>query len=350
MKLPGLFRRGNTGVFYYQPPQVKGVRPPAISLETKSEVVAVQKYHQVVADAGRVFAGGTIRMEAAAFILERRQHSAHTERTSEETQRVLARFTDETGNKPLAAVTHEDVRSFQRRMVDRGLSPATVRSELGRLAGFFTWAKKNGLIDRSPSDGIHYPRTIATRAERYATREERDRIVASVSEKQPDLAMCLWLGFFAGLRKGEILEARRDWVDLPGGVLHVRNTATFITKDKRDRVIRLSRRLAEFLAGALRQGGDGGPDASAHLVRPDLKARKSWRYRYDPKKCFKTHVTAQGLPWVTFHTMRHTFATLHALAGTPLTTIARELGDDVEVTYRHYVGYSREGGHESVTD
>ena len=348
MKLPGLFRRSNTGVYYYQPPQVRGVRPPAISLETKSEEIAVQKYHATVADSQRLFAGGSVRMEAAAFLLERRRHGAHTARTSEESERTLVRFAEQVRNRPLASIGHDDVRAFQAAMVGRGLSPATVRSEMGRLSAFFTWAVREGRIERSPCAGIHYPRTIATRAERYCTREERDRLVATAPVDRPDLACCLWLGFFAGLRKAEILEARRDWIDLGGGVLHVRNTPTFVTKDKRDRVIRLSPRLAQFLAGYL-AAVEVPP--GAHLIRPEIGERpRKWRYRFDPKKSFRAHVADQGLEWVTFHTMRHTFATLHALAGTPLTTIARELGDDVEVTYRHYVGYSRHGGHESATD
>ncbi len=351
MKLPGLYQRGNTGMWYYQPPQVKGVRPPAISLETKSEVVAVQKYHETVADAARVFSGGSVRMEAAAFLAERLRHAAHTPRTSKESERLLGQFADHVQNCPVRAVTTAQVRAFQQAMVTRGLAAATIRSEMGRLSAFFTWAKTHGEIDANPCTGIHYPRTVRTRSERYCTRAERDRLVRSAPKKRPDLALCLWLGFFAGLRKAEILEARRDWVDLRAGVLHVRNTDTFTTKDKRHRMIRLSRRLAVFLKSYLRRPGHRDLAADDYLIRPgEDESGRRWRYRFDPKKSFRSHVASQGLGWVTFHTMRHTFATLHALAGTPMTTIARELGDDIDVTYQHYVGYSREGGHESVTD
>lgn len=39
-----------------------------------------------------------------------------------------------------------------------------------------------------------------------------------------------------------------------------------------------------------------------------------------------------------------------AQAGTPLATIARELGNDLGTTYKSYIGYSRAGGHESAID
>jgi integrase len=118
-------------------------------------------------------------------------------------------------------------------------------------------------------------------------------------------------------------------------------------------VVRLSPRLAAFLSGyGLRE---------PYLLRPDKlpgkkithrkgERTKAWRYRYDPRRPFKDHVRACGLGWVSFHTMRHTFATLHALAGTPLTTIARELGDDERTTYHNYVGHSRSTSHAAAID
>jgi hypothetical protein len=48
--------------------------------------------------------------------------------------------------------------------------------------------------------------------------------------------------------------------------------------------------------------------------------------------------------------MWHTWATLHALAGTPMTTIAKELGEEAETVFRHYVGYQRESSHSAAVD
>jgi integrase len=63
-------------------------------------------------------------------------------------------------------------------------------------------------------------------------------------------------------------------------------------------------------------------------------------YRYDPRKTLRRIIAASGLPAHAAgpHCWRHTFASLHAAAGTPLTTIARWIGDSERTTYRHYVG------------
>jgi integrase len=189
--------------------------------------------------------------------------------------------------------------------------------------------------------------------------------------------LILWLGFFAGLRRREIDQARRDWVDLEAGVIQVRVTDTFSPKSKRGvRTIRLSPRLAEFLRGYLERPperprrlrkADGetrelivlpAAHPGDYLVRPDrlpgkkvkTRGKRANRYRFDARRPFNDHVQSIGLGWVGFHTMRHTWATLHALAGTPLTTLAKELGEEAATCFEHYVGYQREGGHAGAVD
>ncbi len=355
MKLKGLYRLTHSGIFYYQPPQVGGIRPKPVNLGTKDEQIAVEKYHRAVADAQRQFAGGSVRMEAARFLAQRRSEGAHTERSSEESEADLERFAVFTGNPPLAAITGDDIEAYRVSLVARGLAAATIRSRLARIKALFSWAVESETIREHPGRGVKLPKAKATRTERYCTREERDRLLATVPEDRPDLACYLWLGFFAGLRKSELIEAHRDWVDLAGGVLHVRQTDTYVPKDKEDRTIRLGGRLKDFLARYLAAVPAG---EHPYLIRPDRgpgkksKARgtKAWRYRFDMERAFKSHVSAQGLPWVSNHTMRHTFATLHVIAGTPLGMVAKELGDDEGLVFRTYVGYSRHSGHESATD
>jgi integrase len=80
------------------------------------------------------------------------------------------------------------------------------------------------------------------------------------------------------------------------------------------------------------------------------RGKQENRYRFDARRPLEQHVAEQGLPWVGFHTMRHTWATLHALAGTPMTTLAKELGEEAETVFRHYVGYQRESSHSAAID
>lgn len=376
MKLRGLYQKTDSGIFYYQPPMSKGIRPRPISLRTKIEEEAVEAYYALLADASVEFRKGTLRMEGARFVAEKREARIHRSSSSQETERVLRATIDLLGNREVSSYTHEDMRRLHKSWIQKDLSSATIAGYLARLRGFFSWAVSERLRRDNPVSGIKMPRDLPTRSERYCTKEERDRLIATVPPDRQDLALVMWLGFFAGLRRREIDQARRDWVDLEAGVLQVKTTPTFTPKSTRGiRTIRLSPRLLAFLSAYLeapmrpRKRGQGKDEAKPpvplpplkpqdYLVRPDRKpgrkvktrGKKENRYRFDARRPFEDHVSSQGLEWVSFHTMRHTWATLHALAGTPLTTLAKELGDEVETTFRHYVGYQRESAHASATD
>lgn len=45
-----------------------------------------------------------------------------------------------------------------------------------------------------------------------------------------------------------------------------------------------------------------------------------------------------GLPWVTFHTLRHTRASWWVQAGVPIAKVAHWLGHTVQVCIKHYAG------------
>jgi hypothetical protein len=83
MKLRGLYRKTDSGVFYYQPPMAKGVRPRPISLGTKIEEDAVEAYYAFLADASVAFKKGTLRMEGARFIAEKREAKLHRTSSSQ---------------------------------------------------------------------------------------------------------------------------------------------------------------------------------------------------------------------------------------------------------------------------
>lgn len=356
MKLKGLYRKTDTGIWYYQPPMVKGVRPRPISLETKDIEEATEAYFRTAQEAQREFSAESVRMEAVRFLRAKQASGQHTERTTEQSEAALEQFIQFTKNPPLKAVRPSHLIAFRDEMSGRDLSPATIKSTMGRLSAFFTWAVREGLIDDHPGRRVDMPRVLPTRTEKYCTKEERDRLISAAPKQRLDLQLVLWLGFFAGLRRREIVEAHRDWIDLGGGVLHVKRTETFLPKGKRDRMVRISPRLADFLATYM----EAVPEVpgSPFLLRPDkrpgkvkgAKGKKAWRYRYDVRRSFTSLVREVGLGWVHPHTMRHTFATLHAIAGTPLSVIAKELGDDAQLVFNTYVGYTRHGDHAGAVD
>lgn len=71
------------------------------------------------------------------------------------------------------------------------------------------------------------------------------------------------------------------------------------------------------------------------LVYP-TKVQGRGRYRYDFRKPFEEYAASKGFRWLKPHIMRHTFASLLAIAGVSIFKIAQWLGDDVRVVERHY--------------
>lgn len=380
MKLRGLYRVERTGVWYYQPPMSKGIRPKAMSLGTKDEAEAVAAYYAMIAQAEEAFRRGSIRMEAARYVKQMRDQGKHRPATTEHSERILGQLVEMVGNATVDRITTAHLAEVKRQWQGRGLTEATILSYFTRVAAFFRWSIAEGLTKVDPVAGLHYEKRVATRSEKYCTKEQRDALVAGAPLtaeqlemlagtaflgglyearlQRIDLALCLWLGFFAGLRRNEMVEARRDWVDLVAGVLHVRATSTFVPKGKQKRLIRMSPRLRAFLTYYCETVDFGEDHGAAYLLRPDrpqgrkqlTRGKKAWRYRWDPRAPFEAHVAACGLPWVDFHTMRHTFGTLHALAGTPLSTIARELGDQLRVVEKTYIGYTKSDSHSAAAD
>lgn len=377
MHLPGLYRMPHSGIYYYQPAQVNGVRPKPINLRTKDEAEAIEAYYQAKNLALETFKKGTLRMEGARFIAEKRASKVQREASADQTERLLRVAIEKLGNREVSTYTQDDIKKLHRLWLAAGLSSATISTYLARLKSFFSWAVEERLIKINPVKGIAMPRDLPTRSERYCTKQERDLLIETVAAERPDLALILWLGFFAGLRRSEIDAARREWVDLGAGVLRVKLESGWAPKSSRGvRVIRLSPRLHAFLADYLAlpdpkpsridklgEGSKPSPPppllkGDDFLLRPDKKVGrkqktrggKANRYRYDARSPFDEHCARQGLDWVGFHTMRHTWATLHALAGTPLSVIAGELGDRLSTVEKHYIGYQRGGSHSAAVD
>ncbi|MFK5920884.1 MAG: site-specific integrase [Verrucomicrobiota bacterium] len=354
MKLKGLFCKKETGIYYYQPPQKKGYRASIISLRTKDKDEAIKKYLEVSQNAQSLIKPAALAFEVERFHKAKTKSKRHTADSSRGSKYVLKLLIDRLGKrKNIASITTADLKKWKDELDANERSSATIRTYFGRLSSFFAWAIKEGVCTSNPVNAIELPKTIASRSERYCTRAEREALLAACPEKRDDLALILHVGFFAGLRVSEIIEMRPDWIDLQSGTLTIQNTPTFTTKDKRHRIIRMSPRLTTFLTEyGMREPFMLRPDKKhgQKITHHKDKKTTAWRYRYDPRRPFKKLAVQCDLPWVSFHTMRHTFATLHALAGTPLTTIAREMGDDERTTYHNYVGHSRHSEHAAAID
>jgi len=220
-------------------------------------------------------------------------------------------------------------------------NPVTLSTAAGYLAtasAFFRWSIEQRLRGDNPVDTINVPKIGKTSRIRWVKRTDKIHLINDAPTDS--LRFILYCGFDAGLRRGEIVEARRDWFDLDAGCLTVRRCdrpprlrdgeLPFAPKDRDERTIPLTKSFSEFLHKFLT------PLTPTDFTLEPTVTHGTWRYRYDFRRPFTDYMNTQKLPWVTPHVMRHSFASILASAGVSIFKIAQWLGDDVRVVQRHY--------------
>jgi integrase len=333
--LPGLQRI--RGIYYYQPPKRDGVRPIRISLRTRDPGEAIDRYHaQLAADPAPepIDRNARITTTLKAYLADKRARGSHRSAISgQAATTAIGHLVALHGDLRSANLTESHILALRAQLAAR-LSRETLHSYLRAIHAFAAWCRRRRMLSSDPFAHIDIPQPQRRGSVRYITRPERDNLIAKCRRR--DLHTVLVLGFHCGLRIAEIIEARAGWVQFTEkrGVLTVRSTPTFRIKNDTPRLVPLDHTAAAWLRTITKKLR---PDA--YLVMPD-KAPGKHRLRWDPRRTFKTHARRCGLAGLTMHDMRHTFASLHAQAGTPLFKVARWLGDTVSTVERHYADLS----------
>lgn len=240
----------------------------------------------------------------------------------------------------LSDIEPRDVRAyvawrFDAKAQGRELSVGTVRKHLATLKVLFATAVEDGLLRYNPAAQARVTRPGPVKIERTQVRAmDPDQLAAVLDTLDPD-----WRPFFellatTGLRIGEALELRWRDVDLGAKRLSI---------------------------GRQVYHGEVGPPKSSTGVRQvplsTATCRRLWRRQGSPDALLFTgprggHVDrrwlargvldpateAAGVPWVSFHTFRHTCASVLFAAGKSPKQVQVWLGhSDPAFTLRVYV-------------
>ena len=317
----GVYRRGN---IYWLAMQRNGKRD-FISLETPDFTTAATRAEEMRAHPG-LQPGAPLETEIDRFLAHKKKQNEFTRFSSESKGYILKAFAKWLGEGSTAAsVTIADIERFYAHVrEDRTIS--TANTYVLALRSFFRWAVEvEKLARRNPCHGFRLVENDGSARKNFCTLELRDRLIRECPRE--DLKFILYCGFHAGLRKLEIMEARPFWFDLDAGLLHLRKTPTIRFKDREERTVPLTQEFLVFL----KEYGLREP----FMLAPTVPHGKS-KYRYDFLRPFTAYMTEKGVPWVTPHIVRHTFASLLASHGKSIYKIAKWLGDDVRVVDKVY--------------
>jgi integrase len=362
----GLYERN--GWFYFQPPKPKGLpRPTAVSLGTKDLVTALQEMatRRLEFSILRAVRAGTLEEVLPSYYAAK---GADAKATRLARKVILDSFKDATGNPRVDAIDGKLIDAWRAVLAETGgkrgkpVSLATLKSYTVTLRAFLSWAVEKKLIRVHPLPRMErHMRVGATRVQGFLTEEDREKLLAA---EAPDyVKLILLLGFLAGLRDSEMLALNPKWIwiseDGTRGTLTVQatpivfaakrrkpgdaipavapplRTGMWQPKNRKKRSIPLHPRLLEFLKEyGLRSPWLLAPE-KVEWPGEEMNAK-----RFEAKKALAGVAKRAGVGRVTFHMLRHSFATHLVMKGVTLADVAGLLGDSLKVTEEHYAGYA----------
>ena len=325
-KVRGLWRRGEK---LYMQTRVSGERSArriplkATSLEAAREEMAdlkKQKRVEGLPDTGlrplfSDYADKYLEFHRTA------SDSGKKARTIDREEHSLVHWKAAIGNVRLDKITRPMITSVIKSRLAAGIKPRTVNIDVIVFRNVLNEAKEDGLIVRLPTDGMR-PRKVKTPVRPLLTPaafEELCKAAAQCGKNRVQVLDYVWLLAYSGARRDEALALK--WADVNFDRKFLRIGADGSAKNSKARYV------------------DFNPELEAHLK--DMATRRApdseWLFPSPqrgetdkPTKTFRdSFVAARNkakLLWVSFHDLRHYFASMAVMSGIDFKTIAEWLG------------------------
>jgi site-specific recombinase XerD len=214
-----------------------------------------------------------------------------------------------------------DLDVFLAELDAEGYSPASRERYVYCLKAFFRSLKRYGVIPENPALELRPPR-VPRREPRYLTKDEYGRLLRVCSHHPRDAAV-IELLLQTGMRVGECARLKVGDIDLPTRISKEPDavgTVRVKRKGGKTDSIPLNYKACQALAAWLR-------------ARPTTDSRTLFLTKYrNPlsrrsiQELVVRYLVDAGIRSASAHTLRHTHATHHLIAGTDLRTIQANLG------------------------
>jgi integrase len=240
------------------------------------------------------------------------------------------------------------VRGLYRQKLESGLAPRTVNYIHQTLHKALRQAVADGLVPRNVASVVKAPRP-AKKEMRYLDLEQAEALLEAARGDR--LEALYVLAIRTGMRQGELLGLRWSDVDLETGTLQVRRTLASTKggvavynppKSGKGRALMLSEKTIEALRRHRATQNEerlrlGGLWEDHDLVFPDPWGKPTRRWTLDRRSFVPLLERADLADAVTFHGLRHTFATMMLKGGINVKVVSEMLGHaDVALTLNVY--------------
>ncbi len=215
-------------------------------------------------------------------------------------------------------------------------TPQTILHYMKFLRHVFRWAIGRGMIEKSPFASVKLP-TVRAGKTRFLSIEEEAQLCQAIGHPYN---RWIRLAILTGMRKSEQFGLRWADIDLERGLITLPRTKSgtvqYVHLTEEAKAL-----LGDLIAGNLSVWVFPSENPDTHLDHHNFYARV-----YQPAL-----VTAK-LPGVTWHTLRHTFASRLAMNGQAPSTIAallRHSGTNLVARYAHLSPTHLQGALEGVS-
>ena len=241
------------------------------------------------------------------------------------------------GHLELVALRASDVARLNAGLVDKGLSPSSVRRINATLRAALADALRADLVVKDVARQVELPATVRTDVQVWEPWQV-GQFLDYLDSSGERLAALFHVAAMRGLRRGDLCGLRWKDLDLDAGSLRVAQqrvavgweVITGAPKTKRSaRTISLDSTSVEALrAHKARQAaerlaaGAAWVDSGLVFVTPTGEGL----HPAVATKIFPRLTAAAGLPTIKLHALRHTAASMALSAGVPLKVVSEQLG------------------------
>ncbi len=251
-------------------------------------------------------------------------------RNAKNVRQHLERFRQELGDYALSAIRPSLINEkrviLENEIIKNGnkRSPTTVLRYLTSLSHLLTVAVKDWeWLLENPMDKVTKPKPAPGR-QRYLTEEERKALLTEAQNSRcPVLYPILVLALSTGMRRGEIMNLRKENIDLPNETIKLS-----ITKNDEPRLVPL-KGLAHRLITSIYEK----LTYKESLLFPSPSNPLN---SYDIETAWKGALKRANITGFRFHDNRHSNASIHAAKGRSLLEIGRSLGHKSLQTTKRY--------------
>jgi site-specific recombinase XerD len=252
--------------------------------------------------------------------------SVHTLKTQKTNSSAFKEFLRVEGNKPLQSIGIREIEHFLSKKKMEA-SEWTARKYYGSLASAFEKAVQWNYLEENPFRKVAKPKGREIIPVFFT--ESDFRLLLSVIEDRDFKELCI-TALLSGLRLGELLALQWNDIDFNSKVILVRNSETFTTKSRKNRIVPMSDELFRVLG--------------ERKERIRFECEIVFHNKYGGKLLdttvshyFKLYVIDAGInDKLHFHSLRHSFASALVMSGVSLYAVQKLLGHTTSKTTEIY--------------